>query len=97
MPRPGPGGPRGGPHGGPHGGHHGGPGFGGPHGGPGFGPPPPPPPHHHGGWRRGYGYGPGCGGCLFSFLFIIGLGIAGVAGITSLIVWAYTWWSDLNL
>lgn len=56
--------------GGPHGGFHGGPGG------------PPPPPHHHG-W---HGYGPGCGGCLFSFLFIIGLGVAGVARLTSLIL-----------
>lgn len=69
---PGPGGPGGGP------GGMGGPGFGGPHGGPG-GPPPPPP---HRGWRRGYGYrGPGCGGCLFSFLFIIGIGAVGISGI----------------
>ena len=74
MPRPGPGGPRGGHHGGPMGGpRHG---FG--------GPPPPPPPHR--GWHGGPGYRPGCGGCLFSFLFIIGLGAAGVVGITSLIL-----------
>ena len=78
MPRPGPGGPRGG--------HHGGPGFG-PHGGPrrGFGGPPPPPPPH-GGWHGGPGYRSGCGGCLFSFMLIIGLGVAGVTGIASLIL-----------
>ena len=70
MPRPGP-----------RGGHHGGP-MGGPRHG--FGGPPPPPPHR--GWHGGPGYRPGCGGCLFSFLFIIGLGAAGVVGITSLIL-----------
>ena len=55
----------------PRGGHHG-------------GPPPPPPPH--GGWHGGPGYRSGCGGCLFSFMLIIGLGVAGVAGIASLIL-----------
>ena len=64
--------------GGPRGGHHGGP-MGGPRHG--FGGPPP-----HRGWHGGPGYRPGCGGCLFSFLFIIGLGAAGVVGITSLIL-----------
>jgi len=84
---PGPGGPGGG-HGGPGGGPHGGPGFGGgPHGGPRPGPGPggPPPPR----WHRRYGYyggGPGCGGCLFSFLLIVGIGIAGVTGIAHLFI-----------
>ena len=55
----------------PRGGHHG-------------GPPPPPPPH--GGWHGGPGYRSGCGGCLFSFMLIIGLGVAGVTGIASLIL-----------
>ncbi len=58
------------------GGPHGGPG--GPHHGGHGGPPPPP---YHGGWHRR----PGCGGCLFSFLFIISLSVAGIIGFTSLI------------
>ncbi len=44
----------------------------------------PPPPHRRWGWHGGYGCGPGCGGCLFSFLLIFGLGITGIAGLTSL-------------
>ena len=64
---PGPGGPGGGPGGG--GMHGGGPGgHERMHGG-NWGPPPP---------RRGWGCGPGCGGCLFSFILIIG--VAGVIG-----------------
>ncbi len=72
------------------GGPGGGPGRGGPGGGPGRGPggmgprgPHGAPPPHHWGWRRG---GPGCGGCLFSFLFIIGIGVIGISGISSLIM-----------
>ena len=79
----GPGGHGGGPHGGggPRGGM-GGPGMGGPRmGGPGG----PPPPRHHFGWGyRRYGYGPGCGGCLWAFIIPV-IVVGGIAGITSLI------------
>lgn len=70
---PGPGGPGGGPRGGGGGMHHGGGHMGGPGG-------PPPPPHH-----RGYGYGrPGCGGCLWGFILIIGISATGIVGIANL-------------
>lgn len=65
---------------GPGGGHGGGRGPGGP--------------HHHGGHHHGprpprhgwHAHGPGCGGCFFSFIFMIGIAVMFVAGITYILM-----------